>query len=265
MVKVVGIAFKKNGKVYNFLPNGLNLAVNDNVIVETERGLQFGVVMFPIKEVSDELVNSPLNNVISIASSSDIKKHSKNIADAKKALQKCRDLVEKYNLNMYIIDATYTHDRNQLFFRFMADNRVDFRLLAKDLANIFKTRIELRQIGVRDRAKEVGGYGQCGRPLCCSKFMNDFDSISINMAKTQNIALNPSKINGICGRLLCCLKYENECYKECSKGLPQVNKKIKTPQGEGRVVSVDVLKGIYKVNIPEVGIVEFQKDKNESN
>lgn len=265
MVKIVGIALKKNGRVYNFSPNGLALSVNDNVIVETERGLQFGFVMQPIKEISDELIKEPLNNVKSIASSSDIKKNQKNIVDAKKALQKCRDLVLKYNLNMYIIDATYTHDRNQLFFRFMADNRVDFRILAKDLANIFRTRIELRQIGVRDRAKEVGGYGQCGQSLCCSKFMNDFDSISINMAKTQNIALNPSKINGICGRLLCCLKYENECYKECCKGLPQLNKKIKTPQGEGKVISVDVLKGIYKVNIPEVGIVEFKKDQNESN
>lgn len=265
MVKVVGVSFKKNGKIYNFSSNGIDLDINDNVIVETERGLQFGTVTQSIKEVSDELIKSPLNKVKNKASSSDIKKNQKNIFDAKKALQKCRDLVSKYNLNMYIIDATYTHDRNQLFFRFMADSRVDFRLLAKDLANIFRTRIELRQIGVRDRAKEVGGYGQCGCSLCCSKFMNDFDSISINMAKTQNIALNPSKINGICGRLLCCLKYENECYKECSKGLPQLNKKIKTPQGEGRVISVDVLKGIYKVNIPEVGIVEFQKEQNESN
>ena len=265
MVKVVGISFKKNGKVYNFSPNELDLSVNDCVIVETERGLQFGTVMSPIIEISDDSVVLPLNIVRKIADSNDIKKNNKNKKDGKKALQKCRDLVKKYNLNMYIIDATYTHDRNQLFFRFMADNRVDFRILAKDLANIYKTRIELRQIGVRDRAKEVGGYGQCGRPLCCSKFMNDFDSISINMAKTQNIALNPSKINGICGRLLCCLKYENECYKECSKGLPQMNKKIKTSQGEGRVVSVDVLKGIYKVNIPDIGIVEFQRDKDESN
>ena len=147
----------------------------------------------------------------------------------------------------------------------MADSRVDFRDLAKELATIYKTRIELRQMGVRDRAKELGGFGQCGRNLCCSKFMNDFDSISINMAKTQNIALNPSKINGICGRLLCCLKYENECYKECSKGMPQLNKKIKTSKGEGKVVSVDVLRGNYKVNIPNIGIVEFEKEKNESN
>lgn len=265
MIKVVGIVFKKNGKIYKFSPNNLDLAVGENVIVETERGLQFGIVATEVTEMDENNLIAPLCYVKSKASADDIKKNEKNIKDAKVALQKCRSLVEKYQLNMYIIDASYTHDRNQLFFRFMSDNRVDFRNLAKDLANIYKTRIELRQIGVRDRAKEVGGYGQCGRTLCCSKFMNDFDSISINMAKTQNIALNPSKINGICGRLLCCLKYENECYKECSKGLPQMNKKVKTPQGEGKVIALDVLSGTYKVNIPDVGIVEFKKEDNESN
>lgn len=265
MISVVGVSFKKNGKIYNFLPNNFDLKIGDNVIVETERGLQFGTIACEVKEISEESLVNVLNPILRIATKDDVKKHNKNEEDSKKALKKCRDLVEKYNLNMYIIDASFTHDRNQLFFRFMADNRVDFRSLAKDLANIYKTRIELRQIGVRDRAKEVGGYGQCGCPLCCSKFMNDFDSISINMAKTQNIALNPSKINGICGRLLCCLKYENECYRECGKDLPQVNKKIKTEQGEGKVISVDVLKRTYKVNIPDVGIVEFTKELDESN
>lgn len=265
MIKIIGVSFKKNSKVYNFSPNGLDLKIGDKVIVETERGLQFGIIVTEVKEIDDSNLVAPLSSIIRLASSEDEKKHEKNVVDATKALQKCRSLVDKYQLNMYIIDAAYTHDRNQLFFRFMSDNRVDFRNLAKDLANIYKTRIELRQIGVRDRAKEIGGYGQCGRSLCCSKFMNDFDSISINMAKTQNIALNPSKINGICGRLLCCLKYENECYKECSKGLPLLNKKIKTKQGEGKVISVDVLKGTYKVNIPDVGIVEFTREDNESN
>lgn len=265
MLKVIGVTFKNNGKIYNFSPNDLDLTIGDYVIVETERGIQFGKIATEITEINEENLVAPLSLVKYKASSEDVKKNKKNIEDAKKALQKCRSLVEKYELNMYIIDASYTHDRSQLFFRFMADNRVDFRNLAKDLANIYKTRIELRQIGVRDRAKEIGGYGQCGRTLCCSKFMNDFDSISINMAKTQNIALNPSKINGICGRLLCCLKYENECYKECSKGLPQMNKKVKTPQGEGKVIALDILKGTYKVNIPDVGIVEFTKEENESN
>lgn len=265
MLKVVGITFKNKGKVYNFSPNDLSLKIGDNVIVETERGLQFGTVAMELREISEDTLVAPLNPILRLATADDVKKNKKNVEDARKALIKARELASKYNLNMYIIDASFTHNRSQLFFRFMADNRIDFRSLAKDLANIYKTRIELRQIGVRDRAKETGGYGQCGCPLCCSKFMNDFDSISINMAKTQNIALNPSKINGICGRLLCCLKYENECYKECGKGMPQMNKKIKTEKGEGRVISVDVLARTYKVNIPDVGIVEFKKDEDESN
>ena len=266
MVKVIGVSFKKNSKAYNFSPNDLDLKIDDEVVVETERGLQFGFVTTEIKEVKENSLVAPLSNVIRKANKDDIKKYNKNKFDEKKVLQKCRDLVEKYDLNMYIIDTSFTIDRSQLFIRFMADNRVDFRALAKDLATIYKTRIELRQIGVRDRAKEVGGYGPCGRPLCCSRFMNDFDSISINMAKCQNIALNPTKINGTCGRLMCCLKYEYGCYKELSKGLPQMNKKVKTPQGEGKVVALDILRGTYKVNIPDVGIVEFSRDnEDESN
>lgn len=264
-MKIYEVQFKQNGKGYEFTSNSLSIKLNDYVIVETERGEQFGQVI-KIYDQDDNIAQKrKIKEIVSLATEKDKKQNEKNIKDSKNALEKCRELVEKYNLNMYIIDASYTFDRSQLFFRFMADNRVDFRVLAKDLANIFKTRIELRQIGVRDRAKEIGGYGQCGRPLCCSKFMSDFDSISINMAKTQNIALNPSKINGICGRLLCCLKYENECYKECGKGMPQMNKKIVTPQGEGKVISVDVLKGTYKVNIPDVGIIEFSKEKKEEN
>ena len=164
---------------------------------------------------------------------------------------------------MMVLDASYTFDRNQLLFTFIADSRVDFRKLAKDLANIYKTRIELRQVGVRDKAKEIGGYGSCGRPLCCSKFLCDFDSVSINMAKNQNIALNPTKINGCCGRLLCCLKYEDECYKELNKNLPKVGKKVKTEKGEGKVISVDILKQKYRVSVPDNGIVEV--DLNENN
>ena len=267
-MKIYEVQFKKNGKGYEFTSSSLTINLNDYVIVETERGMQFGQVINILEHDDASYQTREIKEIVSLATEKDKKQNEKNTNDARKALEKCRELVDKYELNMYIIDASYTFDRSQLFFRFMADNRVDFRVLAKDLANIYKTRIELRQIGVRDRAKEIGGYGQCGRPLCCSRFMSDFDSISINMAKTQNIALNPSKINGICGRLLCCLKYENECYKECGKGMPQMNKKIVTPQGEGKVISVDVLKGTYKVNIPDVGIVEFtkeNKDNNESN
>lgn len=252
-------------KIYKLLDNDINVSVGQSVIVETDLGTELGVVVEKLDLVEKKDIIENYNKIEAIASKSEVKKNEKNLLDEKKALNKCRDLVDKYNLKMYIIDATYTLDRNQLYFRFMADNRVDFRELAKELAAVFKTRIELRQMGVRDRAKEFSGYGQCGRKLCCSKFMNDFDSISINMAKTQNIALNPSKINGICGRLLCCLKYENECYKSCSKGMPQLNKKIKTEKGEGKVVSLDILKGTYKVNIPDKGIIEFKKENNESN
>ena len=266
MVNVIGVSFRKNGKSYNFSPNDLELKIGDEVVVETERGLQYGFVTTEVHEVKEKALVAPLSNVVRKANKDDIKKYNKNKFDEKKVLQKCRELVDKYELNMYIIDASFTIDRSQLFIRFMADNRIDFRNLAKDLANIYKTRIELRQIGVRDRAKEVGGYGSCGKPLCCSRFMNDFDSISINMAKCQNIALNPSKINGICGRLMCCLKYENDCYKELSKGLPQMNKKVKTPEGEGKVVALDILNGTYKVNIPDKGIFEFSREnKDESN
>ena len=261
----VDVQVKQNVKPIDCFSNSFKLNINDEVLIENERGILFGKVIKTYTRYEDKINKKEINKVIGLATEKDKKQNKKNIEEAKIALDKCRELVEKYELNMYIIDASYTHDKSQLLFRFMADNRVDFRVLAKDLASIFKTRIELRQIGVRDRAKEIGGYGQCGRPLCCSRFMNDFDSISINMAKAQNIALNPSKINGICGRLLCCLKYENECYKECGKGMPQMNKKINTPQGEGKVVSVDILKGTYKVNIPDVGIVEFTKESNESN
>ena len=265
MGNIVSVSFNKKNKSFDFLVDNLDIKIDDYVVVETEKGKECGKVTSCVRIVDDNKIPKDICKVISVATSGEIRKNEKNYYDAKKALQKCRDLVEKYKLNMYIIDATYTLDRNQLYFRFMSDNRVDFRDLAKELATIYKTRIELRQMGVRDRAKEIGGYGQCGKPLCCSRFMSDFDSISINMAKNQNIALNPSKINGICGRLLCCLKYENECYKELSKGMPLVNKKIVTDKGEGKVISVDILNGTYKVNIPEVGIVEFKKEKNESN
>lgn len=263
MIEVVGISFKKNSKIYYFSPNNLNLKKNTNVIVKTERGLQFGFVEVENKKISsDKLINS-LSNVIRIANKKDMEQHKRNINDSKEALKKCKKLVQDYKLNMMILDANYTFDKSQLLFTFLSDERVDFRKLAKELASIYKTRIELRQIGVRDKAKEVGGYGCCGRPLCCSKFLCDFDSVSINMAKNQNIALNPTKINGVCGRLLCCLKYEDECYKEYSKNLPKIGKKVETEYGEGKVISTDILKQKYRVNVKDYGIVEV--DLNESN
>ena len=263
MLEVVGVAFKKNSKVYYFSPNGLKIKKGINVIVKTERGLQFGTVEIENTEIDSSKLTTSLSEVIRIASKKDYEKHLKNIEDAKKALKKCKNMVEEADLNMMILDANYTFDRSQLLFTFLADNRVDFRKLAKDLANNYKTRIELRQVGVRDKAKEIGGYGSCGRPLCCSKFLTDFDSVSINMAKNQNIALNPTKINGVCGRLLCCLKYEDECYKECAKNLPKVGKKVETEFGEGKVISTEILKQTYKVDVKDHGIVEV--NANESN
>lgn len=264
MIRVIGVNYKLNGKVYHFSPGNCEYSLKEPVVVETERGEQLGFIATEPFEIEDEKLKSALSRIIRKATDKDLAKNEKNIEDAKKALKKCRDLIDKYKLKMYIIDASYTLDRSQLFFRFMADERVDFRSLAKDLATIYKTRIELRQVGVRDKAKEVGGYGSCGRPLCCARYLSDFDSVSINMAKNQNIALNPTKVNGVCGRLLCCLKYEDECYKDLRQGLPKVGKKVQTEQGEGKVISIDVLKGTYRVNIPEVGIVELEKEKNES-
>jgi len=258
MTEIVGVSFKKNSKTYYFSPNGLKLKKGINVIVKTERGLQFGTVEFENRQLEDLNVKIPLNEVVRISSKKDYNQHSKNIEDAKVALKKCKQLVEQYKLNMVILDANYTFDRSQLLFNFLSEKRIDFRKLAKDLANIYKTRIELRQIGIRDKAKNIGGCGSCGRPLCCSKFLNDFDSVSISMAKNQNIALNPNKINGVCGRLLCCLKYEDDCYKECGKKLPKVGKKVETEFGEGKVISIDILKQKYKVDVKNHGIIEME-------
>ena len=261
---IVGIKLNDNGKTYFFNSNGFNLNVGDNVIVETEKGLQFGNVVDVMVDVSK---NNHLEykNVIRIANKSDYKKNEKNISDALKAVVKCNELIEQYELEMKIIDAGYTFDREQLIFRFISDSRVDFRQLAKDLGSIFKTRIELRQVGIRDKAKEIGGFGPCGRKLCCNNFLTEFDSVSINMAKNQNLSLNPSKINGVCGRLLCCLKYENDNYTEYKKGLPDVGQRMKTEKGEGKVISVDVFKKNYKVLLPdnEILLVEVEDESKE--
>jgi len=207
---VVGVKLGENSKTYYFDADGFNLNENDNVIVDTEKGCQYGTV---VTTSIEDNKNIDYKKVLRIATKNDYKKHMNNVRDAKIAVDKCNELIEEYGLTMTIIDASYNFDRSQLLYRFVADERVDFRNLAKDLGSIFKTRIELRQIGIRDKAKEVGGFGPCGRMLCCSSFLTSFDSISINMAKNQNLLLNPSKINGVCGRLLCCLKYENDDYK----------------------------------------------------
>ena len=257
---VVGVKFNDKGKKYFFDSADLNLKENITVIVETDKGLQFGKVV-SVNEVYDK---TELKKVIRKSTKKDYLQHLNNLKDAKDAINKCRELVEKSGLDMMIMDATYTFDRSQLIFRFIADERIDFRQLAKELGSLFKTRIELRQVGIRDKAKEIGGYGPCGRKMCCAAFINEFDSVSINMAKNQNLALNPNKINGTCGRLMCCLKYEDENYQEYKKGLPELGKKIKTKEFEGRVIAVDIFNKTYKVLTENNGIIEVELDKDGS-
>lgn len=264
MISVVGVSLKDRGKIYYFSPNGFTLKKGVTVILETERGLQFGKVETDIFDLPEEKIKQPLKNIIRIASKKDYMDHRKNLKDATKALFDCKRLVRELDLPMQIIDCYYTFTRDQLIFRFLADNRVDFRDLAKQLASIYKTRIELRQVGVRDKAREIGGIAPCGRALCCSRYSYDFDSVSINMAKNQNIALNPNKINGVCGRLLCCLKYEDDVYTQYRSNLPEVGSYVKTEKGEGMVVGLDILKQSYRVDIPKIGIVEIQVEADAS-
>ncbi len=219
--KVVGVRFKKAGKIYYFDPGDLSLSPGTEVIVETVRGLEYGYVMVGPKEVSEEEITQPLKKVIRVATEEDRKKLQENREKEKKAFQIGLEKIEQHQLKMKLIDVEYTFDRNKIIFYFSADGRVDFRELVKDLAAVFRVRIELRQIGVRDEAKMLGGLGPCGRPLCCSTFLGEFEPVSIKMAKEQNLSLNPTKISGICGRLMCCLKYEYDNYKEKNKGSDQ--------------------------------------------
>ena len=236
-MKTVSIEFKKNGKQYIFFDNDIDLNSGQNVIVDTEKGQQFGTVVKYINEAEEK----EYAKVIRVASKKDIAQNSKNIKAANDAVLKAQELSDDENLQMKFIDGFFTFDQKQLVLNFLADSRVDFRELAKKLASIYKTRIELRQIGVRDKAKEVSGIGQCGRKLCCSCFLNDMDSVGISMVKNQNLSLNPNKINGQCGRLLCCLKYENDLYTENRKFLPEFGEVVKESDGfEGKVVFLDI-------------------------
>lgn len=255
MEKVVKVKFKDNGPYYYFLVSIPNLQNGMYVLVETERGVQFGHVVSDILQIDTSILKTPLRKILRIATKKDKQAAQKNKNDAEHALKFARKKAVECNVNISIIDATYTQNRDQLLFHFVADSRVDFRELARALAAKYHTRIELRQMGVRDKAKQVGGIASCGHQLCCNRFLKEFDSVSINMAKNQNIALNPTKINGACGRLLCCLKYENETYKEYKKKLPKVGNKIKVDEGEGTVVNVDILKQSYTIDIPKLGQV----------
>ena len=247
MKEVIGVSFTEGKRIYYFDPANIKLNFGDDVIVETERGLQYGKIATLIVEKNEKSLNMPLKRIIRIATKDDRKKHELNLNEEKKAMKECEKLIKKYNLNMKVIDANFTFDKEQLMYHFLSDSRIDFRNLAKELAGIFKTRIELRQIGVRDKAKEIGGIGPCGRTLCCTDYLVNFDSVSINMAKNQNLSLNPNKINGSCGRLLCCLTYENDVYEEYRKSLPNLGDKVKYNEKNGKVMELNILKKSYTI------------------
>jgi cell fate regulator YaaT (PSP1 superfamily) len=249
MQTVVGVRFKKAGKIYYFDPNNIPLEIGKHVIVETARGLEYGEVVVGPKEVPEEDIVPPLKPVIREATEEDMQKVEQNRIREKEAFEICLKKIENHQLPMKLVNVEYTFDNNKIIFYFTADGRVDFRELVKDLAAVFRTRIELRQIGVRDEAKMVGGLGPCGRVMCCGSFLGEFEPVSIKMAKEQNLSLNPTKISGICGRLMCCLKYEQDFYEEAKKKMPKVNKEVITPKGIGTVMSCNVLCQKVKVKI----------------
>lgn len=249
MVKVVGVRFKTAGKIYYFDPGELEIDLNQNVIVETARGIEFGLVVVPNREVDESEIVAPLKKVIRIASEEDVAHAEENDRKEKEAFNICMQKINTHKLDMKLIDVEYTFDNNKVLFYFTADGRVDFRELVKDLAAVFKTRIELRQIGVRDESKMMGGIGICGRVLCCNSFLGEFQPVSIKMAKEQSLSLNPTKISGTCGRLMCCLKYEQEAYEDLLARVPKVGAIVETPEGQGTVVEVNLLKEILKIKL----------------
>ena len=249
MVEVVGIRFKTAGKIYYFSPKGIEFTKGDYAVVETVRGTEIGEVMLANRQVSEENIVSPLKPVLRKATDEDIKKIDKIKEKEKKAFEICVEKINHHNLDMHLVDVEYTFDENKILFYFTAEGRVDFRELVKSLASVFKTRIELRQIGVRDEAKMLGGIGVCGRPICCNSFLGDFQPVSIKMAKEQNLSLNPTKISGTCGRLMCCLKYEQATYEEMLKFVPRVDAVVDTKDGKGTVIENNVLAGLVKVRI----------------
>ena len=249
MNKVIGVRFKRPGKVYFFDAGNIDVKVKDKVIVETSMGQEIGEVLINNKNITNNKIKSSLKPIIRVATEKDLKHFAENKEKEKEAFKICEEKIKKHKLGMHLVDVSYTFDNAKLLFYFTADNRIDFRELVKDLAAIFKTRIELRQIGVRDQVRRIGGNGVCGRELCCCTFLNNFDTVSIKMAKEQNIALNPAKISGNCGRLMCCLRYEQDAYEDKLKKLPKVGAIVKTEDGEGTVDSIEILKEIVRVKI----------------
>ncbi|TCO78626.1 PSP1 domain-containing protein [Marinisporobacter balticus] len=259
MVIVVGIRFKKAGKIYYFDPDDINVEKDQNVVVETARGIEFGEVVVGPKEILEDDIVAPLKKVLRVATLEDEIQNKQNMDKEKEAFDICLEKIEIHQLDMKLIDVEYTFDNNKVIFYFTADGRVDFRELVKDLASIFKTRIELRQIGVRDEAKMIGGMGPCGKSLCCATWLGDFEPVSIKMAKEQNLSLNPTKISGICGRLMCCLKYEHCMYQSLRENLPESGEKVLTPDGTGIVIENNILLECVKVRF----IVEEGKNGKE--
>ena len=264
MIKVIGVRFRHVGKIYYFDPKDYPICEGDHVIVETARGVEYGFVVLGPREVSEEKVIQPLKSVIRVATPKDDAREDNNRKKEKEAFQICLQKIREPNLDMKLIEAAYTFDNNKVLFYFTADGRIDFRELVKDLAAVFKTRIELRQIGVRDETKILGGIGICGRPLCCHTFLSEFAPVSIKMAKEQNLSLNPTKISGVCGRLMCCLKNEQETYEYLNKKLPAVGDYVTTPDGlKGEVSSVNVLRQLVKVLVDVNDEKEIQEYKVE--
>lgn len=256
LYKVVGVRFKRAGKIYYFDPNCLDLHLEQEVIVETARGLEYGKVKIGPKEVTQQAITPPLKKVLRVATEKDQDHYLENQVKETKAFQICLEKIKQHNLEMKLIDVEYTFDRNKIIFYFTADGRVDFRELVKDLASVFRTRIELRQIGVRDEAKMLGGLGPCGRSLCCATFLGEFEPVSIKMAKEQNLSLNPTKISGICGRLMCCLKYESESYREITNGLPAIGSNVLYQEQKAVVVEQNRLKETLVIQLPDQERIE---------
>lgn len=249
MVDVVGVRFKRGGHIYYFSPGKESYQYDEQVVVETKQCLQIGLVAIPDKQLSLEDLPDELQPILRKVQPADIKQENKNEHDAKQAFATAKKKIHEHQLEMKLIDVEYTFDRNKMIFYFTADGRIDFRELVKDLAAVFRTRIELRQIGVRDEAKELGGIGPCGRMLCCSTFLGDFVPVSIKMAKDQNLSLNPTKISGLCGRLMCCLNYENDWYAEAKRAMPDLGVQVTTPDGAGRIVGLNLMDRIVKVRL----------------
>lgn len=263
MTKVIGVRFKANGKSYYFSPGELELQQGDHVIVETARGTECGEVAKGPHDVPDSSIVKPLKTVTRMADAVDVRRMQQNRADEKRAFSVCEERIAKHKLDMKLVDVEYTLDRNKILFYFTADGRIDFRDLVKDLAGVFRTRIELRQIGVRDESKMLGGLGICGQPFCCSRFLRDFQPVSIKMAKEQGLSLNPAKISGSCGRLMCCLAYEQPAYEYLNRITPGVGSIVKTPEGVGAVVETNVISGTLRVRMDPsaTGFKTFHKDE----